>query len=49
MYMVSSRVSPLSGNVVGKLLFSRTRSVSGKVMAGTGVLKSVFSFRQSDR
>jgi len=31
------------------MVSSRARCVSGKVMAGTGVLKSMYSFRQSDR
>lgn len=48
MYLVTSRPCPLSGKVTDKLLFSRARPVSGKVMGGTGVLKSMSSFREGD-
>jgi hypothetical protein len=49
MYLVSSWPCPLSGKVIGKLLFSRARPVSGNVMGGTVVLKTMSSFGQSDR
>jgi choline dehydrogenase-like flavoprotein len=43
--MVSSRACLLSGKVIGKLLFSRANSVSGKVMGGTGVINGMMFIR----
>ena len=42
---MSSRSCPLSGKVIGKLLFSRARPVSGKVMGGTGVINGMMFIR----
>jgi choline dehydrogenase-like flavoprotein len=45
MYLVSSRAYSLSGKVIGKLLFSRARPVSGKVMGGTSVINGMMFIR----
>jgi hypothetical protein len=47
MYLNSSRPYSISGKVIGKLL-SRARPFSGKMISRTGVLKSMFSFREGD-